>query len=1619
MKAQPALQSRIPTCASQHVVTNLPQKRLARIWCLRHLCGYLVVLLFLVAPSLATAQPPLPLEWNPGNIELSVPRGGTQLLNVRLTANSDINDLSFFVVPEISGFVSVEAARLTSAIAGQSYDLLLRIGVPSSTPVGLYEGTVHVRDGPRTVPAVLQITLEVIDAPGNLNSLVLASDSGGLPDPVRFVIQGDIGSSFRAEWTLESSPLGSNVQLPLETDMLAIEFDPDVLGAYAVSVRVTDGTDTVALQSLATVADTFSQRDFDPTQIEVNEFGVGTIINQFFVPVADSLRDERAFASVMEGACPEARALGFITALNAWLIELVEVSQLEFCASGLESVAAIDKLISRPYYAFDANVVDQIYPVDGSEACEHFPDMPNKGEACFSDRGPNWHLELIGAPEAWSETAGSQDVILGISDSGYLVNHQDYDRNRLSRVVKLSRDDIDRHGTQVAGTAGAVFSGNKKGTAGINWNSLFILELNSFFDSFFGLTRIINDYRAEKANNPSVHLVVNISWSLAGYIPKNFEPTGIESRLRFTFAKSMTAPFRALAATNPDVLWVLSAGNGVGNMDSKSGYYGVDSKFGNGAIHYDGFFDYRPLDNVIVVGAVENVSDTGPGFSLRIPYYSNFGESVDLAAPADFVAPSCAIFPTEQEPEPPCSERFTAQFEEHFEGTSAAAPIVAGAASLLWSADGNLQATDIKSLLLRSAAPGVFERNDGDWSRPSLWIPLFPPDKGDLDITEAGNSPIPVLDLGCAMAELTPPPTAEAGIDQVILVGATVQLDGSVSSDVAGRSLEFEWKLKKPGGQETTLSGLSPTFVADSAGTYFAELTVRSRCRTSIPDSVTVVAKVAVPDVVGLTQVDAEADILAEDLKVGTVTRQNDDMVPIDHVIDQDPAAGTPVDAETAVDLIVSSGPVVVPPVLVPVPNVVGLFQADAEAAIEAAGLEVARPVTFQNSDTVPIDHVIDQDPDPDIPVALGTAVDLIVSSGPATPPVLVSVPDVDGLLQVDAEEAILSAGLVIGTVTTQNDDTVPVDRVITHFPQGIEVPLGSAVDLTVSLGPVVTPPVGTVTPIPMLSGGIKHFAVEADGTTALVTEGSGNVSRVGLGGGALPKGHVQTIARTDRSIGPIAIEAGGQTALAVVVVAPEVNESGLARFDLTTGHMELLVDGGLRDVRDLVIEPGGASVLITQTESVFSGLYRITLATGAVQKISSIGGFQFALEPGGESVLVATGVRGNAGQTTRDILRVDLASGLALNRWGFSGTPMGIAIEPGGTTALVTTSQGSSTSPESEIYRINLLDDSQPATLLTACIRCGTAFIVVESSGATALILENQSLTRFHRTTFDKETVARSVNPKGLILFKDGSAVYTPSDPTESVLGALASVNLTTGEVQQIVGGPFGSANPTGGIAIDEAADTLFMTGLDFFSGDPVILEVDLVSRTTGAVSRWDWRTEGMIQSGIVFESATNTALVPVFLDGLTNDGILRVDLASGARTVVSNQVEDSVTLVSEVEGESILVVEQRNGGSLSRVDLGTGAVTELANGLGSFNPGQLPPHLYGGLALEPDGQNALVLTVTELKRVNLTTGVATSLAPFLCRGGLRGPISVVIESVNTALISHPICGVHRVQVN
>ncbi len=205
-------------------------------------------------------------------------------------------------------------------------------------------------------------------------------------------------------------------------------------------------------------------------------------------------------------------------------------------------------------------------------------------------------------------------------------------------------------------------------------------------------------------------------------------------------------------------------------------------------------------------------------------------------------------------------------------------------------------------------------------------------------------------------------------------------------------------------------------------------------------------APVSVPNVVGQAEGAATTSLLGHSLLLGTITRANSSTIPAGTVMGQGPLAGTPVPVNTAVNLLVSLGPV-----MVTVPDVRGAQQTTAVSTLVGAKLSVS--VNFAASASVAAGLVVSQSQSAGNSVPLGSLVDLIVSSGPT----IAVVPNLIGQTEAAAGLTITNASLTTGAITRVNHPTVPAGQVLTQNPgPGSGVPLNSAVALTVSAGPLM-----------------------------------------------------------------------------------------------------------------------------------------------------------------------------------------------------------------------------------------------------------------------------------------------------------------------------------------------------------------------------------------------------------------------------------------------------------------------------------------------------------------------------------------------------------------------------------
>jgi len=224
---------------------------------------------------------------------------------------------------------------------------------------------------------------------------------------------------------------------------------------------------------------------------------------------------------------------------------------------------------------------------------------------------------------------------------------------------------------------------------------------------------------------------------------------------------------------------------------------------------------------------------------------------------------------------------------------------------------------------------------------------------------------------------------------------------------------------------------------------------------------------------------------------------QHDNAVPSGDVIRTDPAIGASASRGAAVTIIASTGPV-----MIAVPQVTGLPQAAAQAALRKAGL-IPGAVTTTGSTTVPAGIVISTNP------VVGTSwpqpkpVGITVSAGPPLPSFV-------GQQFAAAQGAAAQGGYQLQQVL-DTSSTQPQGTIISQSPlPGTPITKGEVVTVHVSNGPPMVPiPDVTNQPVAQATQILQQAGFQVQVTTGVL--GSGTVTSENPTGQA-PKGSTITL---------------------------------------------------------------------------------------------------------------------------------------------------------------------------------------------------------------------------------------------------------------------------------------------------------------------------------------------------------------------------------------------------------------------------------------------------------------------------------------------------------------------------
>jgi serine/threonine-protein kinase len=180
-------------------------------------------------------------------------------------------------------------------------------------------------------------------------------------------------------------------------------------------------------------------------------------------------------------------------------------------------------------------------------------------------------------------------------------------------------------------------------------------------------------------------------------------------------------------------------------------------------------------------------------------------------------------------------------------------------------------------------------------------------------------------------------------------------------------------------------------------------------------------------------------------------------------VAEQDPEADTELAKGETVTLYVSIGPeeeeqpeeedtsVVEEDPMGEVPELMGKSRASAQYAIEAAGFKMGEP-KLEDSEK-PVDQVIAQNPKAGKQLKKGETIDITISLGPKA--VEVNMPELIGLTDKQAKDALKKAGLIAGAADKEYSSDYPKDTVMwQQYKKGTKLSDGQTVDYKISRGP-------------------------------------------------------------------------------------------------------------------------------------------------------------------------------------------------------------------------------------------------------------------------------------------------------------------------------------------------------------------------------------------------------------------------------------------------------------------------------------------------------------------------------------------------------------------------------------
>lgn len=723
---------------------------------------------------------------NPSDYNLT----GTIAVDAAITVDGDVNDPFMAYTPN-DDFDSAQPLNNPVAVSGY-------VNRPGAGPAGSLRASGDLADYYRidlTANQVVQLAIGADDPVANDLDLYLY-------DANRKQLDASLGTTATETLTVQKK------------------------GTYYLAVHADSGAATYTLSTgitAQTASDSGSLRLSD-------DFVPGQLIVRF--------KTDPVTAQTASGATGKARALGLVMLAGGndrpLLLSLGNDAARQAALSALGVVDATSSHQISDRAAMPAAVADKLDTLLALKALRKRGDVqyaePNYRR--HASKTPNdvyyryqWHYPLINLPQAWDISTGGASVVVGVIDTGVLLKLPDlqgqlvggYDFIRDPRVAD-DNDGIDAnpddpgdqafpdgsgsfHGTHVAGTIAAA-SNNSAGVAGVAWAAK-IMPLRALgvgggtdYDIIQALryaAGLTNDSKTIPGQRADI---VNLSLGGGGY--------------------SQAAQDAFTAARNAGVIVIAAAGNENVSTPSYPAAYSA----------------------VVSVSAVDANKQRAP--------YSNYGTSVDVAAPGgdagidrDGDGYKDGVLSTAGQG----GSSGIIYVYKYYQGTSMAAPHVAGVAALMKSLHPGLTPLQFDTAL----ASGKLTIDIGDAGRDDLF------GYGLIDAYKAVTAAQELA--GTTPANPTPMlaanPTSISFFSAQTLASLTLANMTAGLLTITGVVASEPWLQITPAAVDSGGLGSYTVTVERaglSAGTYTAEITVVSSANTV---TMPVIMQVAAPSAYG------------------------------------------------------------------------------------------------------------------------------------------------------------------------------------------------------------------------------------------------------------------------------------------------------------------------------------------------------------------------------------------------------------------------------------------------------------------------------------------------------------------------------------------------------------------------------------------------------------------------------------------------------------------------------------------------------------------------------------------------------------------------------------------------